>query len=187
MNLIWTTFIDWVYKHEPLAAGILTAIVLFAAFIAAIRTLHAMRRERTITIAMNLRRDYESGIVFEGRKLAYKIDVYLTKRGIEDKSSAFASTVQIYKTEYPDEFAKLVSIPAVFDMIGWLVRNGCCEAISVDEQIDWEQPYQLWEAYIREIQKKSIKEPLDDNPTAMYGNFVWLVKHLQKAKSHICG
>jgi len=186
MNPIWTVFIEWVYAHEDLAAGILTAIILSAALVAAIRTLRAMRHDRATTIAMDLRRDYESGMVFEGRKLAYKIDAYLTRRGVKDKSLAFASTVQHYKTEYPDEFAKLVSIPALFDMMGWLVRNGCCQAVAVDEQIAWEQPYELWEEYIRITQNKSDKEPLDDKATAMYGNFVWLVKRLQKTKPTKC-
>ena len=120
-------------------------------------------------------------------KLAYKIDTELTRRRIENKSSAFASTVEHYKVHYPDEFTKLVSIPAMFDMMGWLVRRGCCKAIAIDEQIAWEQPYELWETYIRKIQKKGSQESLDDEPTAMYGNFVWLVNRLQKSKPTCSG
>lgn len=174
--------VQWAYDHEDLVAGIITATVLGIALIAARRTLGAMRHDRFTTIAMNLRRDYDSGIVVEGRKLAYKIDAELTSRGIEDKPSAFASTVEHYKVHYADEFAKLVSVPAMFDMIGWLVRNGCCKVTAIDEQINWERAYEQWETYIRRIQNKDKQEPLDDKSIAMYGNFVWLVNQLQKFK-----
>lgn len=176
--LIIRALIRWVYAHEDLSAGIITGIILAIALTVAIRTLRAMRHDRATAIATNLRRDYESGVVFEGRALHYKIYNELKRRGIKDTSDAFASTVNCYKNDYPCEFLKLISVGSLFDMAGWLIRSGCCDVTAIHEQLDWESYYNLWKTYIRNCQNRSPEQPLDDSPTAFYGNFVWLANKL---------
>ena len=170
---------DWVIRHEDLAAGFLTSIILVLALIGALLTLRAMRHDRATTIAMTLSQVYESGVIFEGRKLVRKIQLCQENRGIQDRQKSFLNTLTYYKRSYPDEFMKLSSIPALFDLIGWLVREGCCEAAAIDEQLDWEVHYTMWEPYIRQKQGKKTTETLDDKATAYYGNFVWLAKEIQ--------
>lgn len=177
--------INWMYEHEDLSAGIITGIILAIAIIVAMRTLYAIRHDRSTTIALNLRRDYDSGVVFEGRTLINKICTELSKQGIkdEDRPAVFDSNLKYYELNYNNEFMKLVSVPALFDMMGWMVRNGCCKATAIDEQLPWEKHYALWETYIRHSQEKGDGQLLDETPTAAYGNFVWLYRELKKNAS----
>lgn len=169
---------DWVITHGDLAAGFLTSGFLILALIGALFTLRAMRHDRTTSIALELRQDYESGVVFEGRKLVLKIRERQKSLGIQDKKGSFLDTIEHYRLNYPEEFMELTSIPALFDLIGWLVREKCCDAKAIDEQIDWKFHYTMWEPYIRHSQHKRPGEPLDDKATAFYGNFVWLYNEL---------
>jgi len=171
---------DWVLANDELAAAFLTSSVLILALVGALLTLSAMRHDRATSIAMNLREFYESGTVFEGRILAGHIQKLQRARGIKNKQDSFLNTIKYLRQNNPDVFMKLISIPALFDLAGWLVRRGCCEAAAIDEQIAWEAHYEMWELYIRWIQEKKSKELLDDSPTAMYGNFVWLAKEINK-------
>jgi hypothetical protein len=82
--------------------------------------------------------------------------------------------VESYRVKNIAEFMKLTSVPALFDMMGWLVRKGCCDVIAIDERVDWETHYDLWEKYIINLQGKADTQLLDDRPAAIYGNFVWL-------------
>jgi len=176
---------DWVLQHEPLTVGFLTAFVLLVALIAALLQLSAMRHERATSIATYLSQSYDSGIILEGRKLVYTIEAKHKALGIQDTQdakSSFLNTVLYYEDNHVDDYMRLTSIPAFFDLIGWLVRNKCCDAKAIDEQIDWEHHYKMWEDYIRHYQKKykqtTFGDKCNDKPDAFYGNFVWLADKL---------
>lgn len=172
---------QWIFDHETLSAGLLTAIVLIVALIVAARQLNAMRRDRATSIALDLRQSYESGLVFQGRSLVNKIVRWYESHGVasHDIPEKFANSVTYYKQNYPDDFMKVTSVPALFDIMGWLVRKKCCKAKWVDEQLDWEGHYKIWEPYIRQIQGKAPGEKLNSEAAAFYGNFVWLVDQLR--------
>lgn len=172
----------WTYAHEDLTAGLLTAAILLVALIIAKRQLRSMRDDRHASIALNIRRDYDSGTVLEGRRLTLEILNQFESEKINDRPKSFMEIVENYKKSSPEKFMHLTSVPALFDHIGWIVRNKCCEAQTIDEQLPWEKYFDLWEIYIRKIQEKKNKEELDDKPTTMYGNFVWLANELKKQR-----
>jgi len=170
----------WIVAHRALIFGLLTPGILLVALIIAIFTLRAMRHDRATSIAMTLSQMYDSGIMFEARLMVKRILIEQENRGIQDIQRSFLNTVDYYKGNYTEEFTKLTAIPAFFDLIGWLVRRRCCDTHAIDEQLDWELPYTLWEGYIRQTQHKKEGEALDDSPSAFYGNFVWLANQLRR-------
>jgi len=169
---------NWIYAHEELAAGLLSFFVLIAALTIAIRTLKAMRHDRATSLALSIRQDYDSGVVWEGRVLTRKLLTEFESKGIIDEQTSFLKAIEDCKKNSTEDFMRLISIPALFDLMGWLVRRGCCRASEVDEQFDWQRHYNLWEPYIRQVQQKTEKQPLDDKSNAYYGNFVWLAQQL---------
>lgn len=183
MSIVFYLQRNWVTAHEDLTAGIMTSVVLILALIPALNTLAAMRHERFTSIAMRIRDTYDSGQVLEARIAVQAILNEQEKQGIMSKNKKgqdFLRIIKNYKKNNPSEFLKLISIPALYDNIGWLVKEHCCEAKTIDELLDWELPYTMWEPYIREIQGKKKGESLDDSPTAMYGNFIRLVNILKR-------
>ncbi len=173
----------WVLEHGDLTAGIITSVILILALIPALNTLSAMHRDRMVSITMRIREAYDSGELIEARKLTLLIINEQEKQGIdstEKQAEDFRDIVKDYRKNKPSEFLRLIMIPSLFDLIGCLVREHCCEAKAIDAQLNWESAYELWEPYIRDIQKKQKGKSLDDSPTAMYGNFIWLVNNLMK-------
>lgn len=171
----------WVTTNPELTAGFLTSLILLLASIAALLNLRQMRHDRVASIAAKIRETYDSGEILEARILVLSIINEQEKQGIkskEEKGESFRDTVKQYKKNNPKEFIKLISIPSMFDTVGWLVREHCCEARAIDAQLDWKAIYELWESYIMDAQDKQTGESLDDSPTAMYGNFIWLVNTL---------
>lgn len=162
---------DWVITNPELTVGFLTSLILFAALTAALLNLRQMRHNRTLSTAMRVRDAYDSSEVLEAR--AEVLSIINEQKNLLD-------VVHNLKKNSPREFVKLISIPTLFETIGWLAREHCCEPKAIDEMLDWETTYKVWEPYIREIQRKQEGEPLDDSPTAMYGNFIWLVNTLMK-------
>lgn len=176
-------FWDWVIVNPELTAGFLTAFLLIFAFIAALLNLRQMRHDRTMSLAISLRQTYDSGEVFEARILVQQIlneQESQVAPSQKEKNEYLLSVLEDYRRNKPREFITLTSIPALFDLIGWLVKEHCCELKAINEQLDCCAAYELWELYIREQQGKKSGEPLDKSPTATYGNFVWLVKRLSK-------
>ena len=174
-------FWDWVITNPELTAGFLTSFLLLLAFFAALMNLRQMSHDRAISLAMKIRETYDSGNILEARSLVYKILREKENLGVQsdkDKNEHFLSVVKDYRINNLEDFVKLIAIPSLFDSIGWLVRKKCCEPKVIDETLDWEKVYELWEPYIREIQNKQPDEKLDNSATAMYGNFVWLVTKL---------
>jgi hypothetical protein len=160
-------------------AEFVTAGVLLLALLIAVRQLRHMRQERVTSLVLSLGQAYDTGVVFEGRELRARIRCEQERLGIENKQESFVNTMKYYQQQYPHEFLTLTSVPSFFDMIGWLVRRGCCSVKEIDEQIDILRNYELWEAFIREFQKKKPEDDLDDNPEATFGSFVWLSKRIR--------
>lgn len=178
-------FWDWVILNGALAGGLITTFILLMAFIGALVSLSEIRRDRATTIAMAIREHYDSGIILQARELVLLINNELDKIGVKklnEKQEHFQHILNHYRTHYPEGFVKLHTIPAFFDLIGWLVHRGCCDAKAIKEQIEVGDPFKYRENYIRQIQGKSKPEPLDTNPTSFYGNFVWLAKKLRDSK-----
>ena len=176
-------FWDWVIVNPELTAGFLTAFLLLLAFIAALLNLRQMRHDRTMSLATSLRQTYDSGEIFEARILVQEIlneQENQVAPSQKEKHEYFLSVLEDYSKNKPREFTQLTSIPALFDLIGWLVREHCCELKAIDEQLDCGAVYEQWELYIRKKQGKKNGEPLDESPTATYGNFVWLVNRVSK-------
>ncbi len=183
MSVIFYLQRYWVLSHEDLAAGIITSVILILALIPALNTLAAMHRDRMVSMTMRIREAYDSGELIEARKLILSIINEQEKQGIngtEKQAENFRDIVKDYRKKKPSEFLQLIMIPSLFDLIGCLVRERCCKAKAIDAQLNWELAYEQWKPYIRYIQKKQKGEPLDDSPTAMYGNFVWLANKLTK-------
>lgn len=169
---------DWVIDHEELAAGFVTSVILILALIGALLTLRAMQHDRTTSLTMTISQIYESGVIFEARKLTRKIVIWQESCGIQDEPANFFNIIMCYRLNYVDEFIKLESIPALYDMIGWLVRKKCCEYKAIDEQLDWKVHYKLWKPYIRYKQGKTETEELSEKASDYYGNFVYLANKL---------
>lgn len=172
----------WVICHAELAVGFVTSFILISALSGALLTLQAMKHDRTTSLTMNISQIYESGVIFEARNLIRKIAIWQENHNIQDKEDNFFKTIMYYRLNYIDEFMKLESIPALYDMIGWLVRKKCCEPKAIDDQLDWVVHYKLWEPYIRHKQKKKADEELSENANDYYGNFVYLAKQLTSEK-----
>lgn len=178
-------FWNWVTSNKELAAGFITAYFLFLALIVALYTVRQMRHDRLTSIAMSIRQNYDSGIILEARELVLRINNELDKTGVKkinERAEYLKHILSYYKTHYPEGYVKLHTIPAFFDLIGWLVHRGLCDAKAIKEQIEVETPFRYWENYIREIQGKSKTELLDSSPTSYYGNFVALAKKLRDSK-----
>lgn len=175
-------FWDWVTNNGALTAGLITSFILLMAFTGALISLNEVRRDRATSIAMAIREHYDTGIILEARELVLRINNELDKIGakkLNKKRDHLQHILNHYRTNYPEGFVKLHSIPAFFDLIGWLVRRGCCDAKAIKEQIEVETPFRYWENYIRQVQGKSKTDFLDTSPTSYYGNFVWLAKKLR--------
>ena len=181
--LVILLFWDWVIVNPELTAGFLTAFLLIFAFIAALLNLRQMRHDRTMSLATSLRQTYDSGEIFEARILVQQIlneQESQVAPSQKEKNEYLLSVLKDYKKNKPRAFITLTSIQALFDLIGWLVKEHCCELTAINEQLDCCAIYEQWEPYIREQQGKKSSEPLDESPTATYGNFVGLVKRLNK-------
>ena len=114
-----------------------------------------MNHDRTTSIAMKIREAYDSGEVLEARSLTLSIINEQEEQGIKstkEKGENFRDIVKIYKKNKPREFIKLISIPSLFESVGWLVKEHCCKPNVIDAQLDWKSTYELWEPYIRDVQ-----------------------------------
>ncbi len=141
----------------------ITAFVLFIAFIGALVSLREIRRDRAASIAMSIREHCDTGIILEARELVLRINNELDKTSVktlDEKREHFHHILNYYRTHYPEGFVKLLAIPAFFDLIGWLVRRGCCDGKAIKEQIEVKTPFLYWEHYIRQAQKKSKTDSL---------------------------
>jgi hypothetical protein len=170
---------DWMLAHEDLAAGLVTSAILTLALIFTGWTLRNMRQDRSTGIAMGLNTQYESGALLEARQIYHRIKTKQKALKLSDRPKSFMNTVNYYRKYYPDEFVKLTSMPAFFDNTGWLVRHKCCDPETIGDLIDIVEPYELWEPYIKQEQGKEITEKPSDDPSALYGNFVWLYRFLR--------
>lgn len=168
----------WILKHGASVGGLAAAAILLVALVVAILQLRHMRHERVTSLVLSLSQAYDSGVFFEGRKLRERILREQERLGIKNKQRSFVNTMNYYQRHYTQEYMTLISVPSFWDMVGSLVRNRCCDINMIDEQLAVRVHYELWEPYIREFQEKKPEEPLDDKPTAYFGNFVWLVNEL---------
>lgn len=183
MSFIFYLQWDWVLENGDLTAGIITSVILILALIPALNTLSAMHHDRMVSMTMQIREAYDSQNLIEARKLVLSIINKQEQQGITDakiQADNFRDIVNDYKKNKPSEFLTLILIPSLFDLVGCLVRDHCCEAKTIDAQLNWESAYERWKPYIRYIQKKQKGESSKDSPTPMYGNFVWLANELTK-------